>query len=149
MDEKNLFSSESAIVDWFGLAVLLAGMVAVGWPFVSPAGRALRLEVEIRSEIAQGRYHRAVPYLLERERVAVIILALPTAEGGIVPGACAPPAAEARLVHPGRRAAAGARLDERPVGLVAEADAALVEGDASTTATLEVVLPAELLIRGR
>ncbi|MGB0591275.1 MAG: protein kinase domain-containing protein [Myxococcota bacterium] len=56
-------------MEWVGLAALILVASAYGWR-QRPELRRGRAAAEIRDEIAQGRYHRAVPYLLEAGRIA-------------------------------------------------------------------------------
>jgi tRNA A-37 threonylcarbamoyl transferase component Bud32 len=54
---------------WVGLGALIATIAALGW-IQRPSLQLSRESGEIQNEIAQGRYHRAVPYLLNSGRIA-------------------------------------------------------------------------------
>ena len=66
-----LHSPASAL--WVALALVLVAGAAAGLVFYrrySGGGPEARLEREIQEEIAAGRYHRAVPWLIEQGRIA-------------------------------------------------------------------------------
>jgi len=56
-------------VVWVGVVAGVVAVVAVGWR-LRPGVRRAKANAQIRQEIAQGRYHRAVPFLLRAGRLA-------------------------------------------------------------------------------
>ncbi len=62
----------AAFTGWIVAAIVIVGTVGavVWWQRFSGGGPEARLERDIQQEIAEGRYHRAVPYLLDLGRVA-------------------------------------------------------------------------------